>query len=216
MDISFGFLGIIGGLLCAVGDSLLDFKGAGNQKLGSKKMIDSKWLDMSFGRFDTSIILAAIGVPLYFLGFIAMRNQIALNDERLALIFFLVAMVGTTGGLFIHATVCLSPIIYKTLQEKVAFEVIDELINRIFKAVLVPFAVLFFCLVIGTSGIVIYAILTDVLSLSRWFIFLTPLSLMLIGWIFRLINKEIFADFPGIVMPSVGIAMIGLMAVLNG
>ena len=43
-------IGIIGGMLCAVADLLLDLKGDDNQKLGKMKVIDSKWREMSLGR----------------------------------------------------------------------------------------------------------------------------------------------------------------------
>ena len=44
-------IGIIGGMLCAVADLLLDLKGVDNQKLGKMRVIDSKWREMSHGRF---------------------------------------------------------------------------------------------------------------------------------------------------------------------
>lgn len=37
MNFTFGILGLIGGLLCAVGDMLFDLKGKDNQKLGALK-----------------------------------------------------------------------------------------------------------------------------------------------------------------------------------
>ena len=41
MEFIFGVLGIIGGLLCAVGDVLFDYKGRGSVKLGKHKYIES-------------------------------------------------------------------------------------------------------------------------------------------------------------------------------
>ena len=80
---------------------------------------------------------------------------------------------------------------------------------------LVPFLALWLLLVAGLSGIVIYAILAGILALPWWFILLTPLSLVIVGMLLRLINNKVFADLPGICMPSMGIGMIGLMAALN-
>ena len=42
-------IGIIGGLLCAAADLLLDLKGADNEKIGA--VIESKWLDMDHSQF---------------------------------------------------------------------------------------------------------------------------------------------------------------------
>lgn len=46
MDKVLANIGIIGGLLCAVADLLLDLKGSDNKKLGRLKVIDSKWVEM--------------------------------------------------------------------------------------------------------------------------------------------------------------------------
>ena len=43
MTFTFGFLGIIGGIICACGDILLDLKGKDNMKTGKYQIIDSKW-----------------------------------------------------------------------------------------------------------------------------------------------------------------------------
>ena len=59
-------IGIIGGMLCAVADLLLDLKGVDNQKLGKMRVIDSKWREMSHGRFVWSDIIAMIlSISLY-------------------------------------------------------------------------------------------------------------------------------------------------------
>ena len=41
----FSILGLIGGVLCAVGDILFDLKGKGNKKLGTSGNIDSTFSD---------------------------------------------------------------------------------------------------------------------------------------------------------------------------
>ena len=216
MDFTLGMLGFAGALICAVGDILLDFKGSDNKKIGYKMTIDSNWEKMSEWRFHVSIILAAIGVPLYFMGFVAMRNQLSAVNELLATAFIICAVIGTCGGFFIHATLCYNPIIYKTLKSKnIEFDIINEVIKKIFKAGIIPLIVMFSCLVFATSGIVIYAIISNILTLPKIFIIFTPISLMIIGMLFRLIDKKIFADLLGICMPTIGLGMIGLMAAIN-
>ncbi len=42
-----GIIGIIGGLLCATADLLLDLKGTKNKKLGKMGVIDSEWENMA-------------------------------------------------------------------------------------------------------------------------------------------------------------------------
>lgn len=64
MNLVFSIIGLIGGLLCCVGDILFDLKGKGNEKLETSKNIDSNWSKMSEWRFGLSIIFDMIGVIL--------------------------------------------------------------------------------------------------------------------------------------------------------
>jgi uncharacterized membrane protein len=73
---------------------------------------------MSLWRFKASIILASISIPLYYLGVIAMKNQLSRTSELSAHIFGIVTVVGMTGSVFIHASLCYISIIYKTLDKK--------------------------------------------------------------------------------------------------
>jgi hypothetical protein len=218
MSISFifGILGIIGGLLCAAGDILFDLKGSDNIKSGPSGMIDSNWLKMSEWRFRASIAAAALGAPLCVLGYLGMSRQLSLNSPALGTTFLIFAVIGSCGGFFIHAILCCNPIIRKTLTKSgVEDSAQFELFTKLFSAIIVPFIIMFCSLVILTSFIVIYAIITGYLIVPFVFVLLNPPGLMLIGWLFRLINKRLFCDLPGIIMPSVGIAMIGLMTAIS-
>jgi hypothetical protein len=203
-------------LLCAFGDILFDQKGRNNVKSGPAKIIDSNWQIMSEWRFSVSIFVAALGVPLYLLGFLGMANQLAQTDKTTATAFLIFSVIGASGGLFIHASACLMPIISKTLiKSGVNKDILETVCAKIYNAVKIPLFVMFFCLVAATSAVLIYAIIMSYLNVPFVFVILNPLGLILIGWLFRLINKRIFSDLPGIIMPSVGIAMIGLMTVLS-
>jgi len=206
----------MGGLLCAFGDILLDLKGKNNVKSGPARIIDSNWQIMSEWRFSVSILVAAIGVPLYLFSFLGMANQLAQSNKTVAMAFLVFSVVGASGGLFIHASVCFLPIISKTLTKNgINKDIVENVIAKIYKAVKIPLFVMFFSLVIATSAILIYAIIRSYLNVPSVFVILNPLGLTLIGWLFRLMNKKIFCDLPGIIMPSVGIAMIGLMTTLT-
>ena len=207
-DFILGIIGLCGGLLCAVADIFLDYKGAGNEKCGPGGIMDTNWNKMALWRFKGSIWVAAIAVPMYMMGLIAIYRQMALGNPALANVFGICAVIGSCSTIFIHATLCYLPIISKKLSaEKVSQDTIGNTIGALYKAIIVPFAVFWLLLVAGLSGIIIYAILSGALLLPWGFIFLTPLSLVLVGLILRLISKR-FADLPGICMPSIGIAMI--------
>jgi hypothetical protein len=215
-DLVLGLIGFCGGLLCAGADVLLDLKGAGNEKYGPGGVMDTNWKNMALWRFKASIWVAAVATPMYLMGCVALYRQIAQNDAILANVFGICAVIGSCGTLFIHATLCYFPIMSKTLSAKqVSQDTIGQTINTLYHAMLVPFLALWLLLVVGLSGIVAYAILTGALMLHGGFILLTPLCLVIVGVLLRLINRKAFADLPGICMPSIGLGMLGLMAAIS-
>ena len=140
----------------------------------------------------------------------------ALTQATVANVFGLCAVVGSCSTLFIHCTLCYLPIISKSLTaRKVPRDAIESAVLALYKAMIVPFLAFWLLLVVGLSGLVAYAILSGILALPGWFVWLTPFSLTVVGMLLRLMNKTVFADLPGICMPSLGIAMMGLMAALN-
>ncbi|MDR1184630.1 MAG: hypothetical protein LBK67_07520 [Coriobacteriales bacterium] len=216
VDFVLGIIGLFGGLLCAGADVLLDLKGKGNKKYGPGGVMDSNWEKMALWRFKASIWMAAVATPMYLMGCIALYRQIAQNDAILAGVFGICAVIGSCGTLFIHATLCYFPIINKTLSaQQVAQDTIGQTISTLYHAMLVPFLALWLLLVVGLSGIAAYAILTGALALHWGFILLTPLCLVVAGVLLRLINRRIFADLPGICMPSIGLGMLGLIAAIS-
>ena len=216
IDFMLGVIGLCGGLLCAVADIFLDLKGEGNEKYGPSGIMDSNWEKMSLWRFKASIWLAAVAVPMYLMGTVALYRQMALTQAAVANVFGICAVIGSCSTLFIHCTLCYLPIISKTLTaKKVSRDAIESTVLVLYKAMIVPFLAFWVLLVVGLSGLATYAILSGVLALPGWFVLLTPFSLTVVGALLRLVNKKVFADLPGICMPSLGIAMMGLMAALN-
>lgn len=190
-------------------------KGAGNKKLGKHKFMDSNWANMSEWRFKVSILLVAVGVPLYLLGATSMARQLADADLYFGLVFWVVMMVGSIGGFFIHAFLCCIPIIYKIMINRAGFELTEEVINRIYNAIKIPFFMMYTALV-GVSSIMLFiAKAMGYLYIPFIMLALTPLPLLIIGVLLRFIKNKWFHDLPGIIMPSVGLGMIGLLAMIN-
>jgi hypothetical protein len=215
-DFLLGIIGLCGGIVCAVADILLDYKGKGNKKYGPAGILDTNWEKMALWRFKVSIWAAAIAVPMYLMGCIALYNQLLRGSAAVAAVFGICAVIGGCGTMFIHATLCYFPIMTKTLSaERISPDIAGNTVNALYRAMIVPFLSFWLLLVAGLSGIVIYAILAGVLLLPLGFILLTPFCLVLTGLLLRLINRTIFADLPGICMPSIGMGMFGLMAALN-
>jgi len=61
---------------------------------------------------------------------------------------------------------------------------------------------------------VVVAILSGSLGVPKWMGLLNSIVFLLIGVIFRKINPNTFQDLPGIIMPSLGLAMIGVIGIV--
>lgn len=207
-------IGIIGGMLCAVADLLLDLKGSDNQKLGKMKIMDSKWEVMSHKRFVWSGILAMFAVPMYTCGFVALMLQLHKSKPELAIGMTIMFLCGAMGGFMIHTFLCLMPTIYQKIMKKNAFEMAEEVIEGVFRQIYVPFFVLYSMLVIFPALIVIILIVLGILELPLWCVILNPLAFQLIGLLFRATRLKIFIDAPSCCAASLGLAMYGVLALM--
>lgn len=215
MNLTLSIVGLIGGLLCAGADMLLDIKGKDNVKCGSKKILDSNWEKMPDWRFAASILVAMVAVPLYSMGVISLGNQIGAQHPALGTALRLSIFVGAMGGFFIHAFVCVIPVIYKEIMREKRFELADRVILRAFKTVRVPFGLLYLILMLIPASIVCYAIVTDILNVPLWFVLLNPVAFQLLGWLLRAVKKEWFCEVPSICMASLGLSMFGVIGIVN-
>lgn len=207
-------IGIIGGMLCAVADLLLDLKGYDNQKLGKMKIMDSKWEVMSHKRFVWSGILAMFAVPMYTCGFVALMLQLHKTKPELSIGMTIMFLCGAMGGFMIHTFLCLMPTIYQKIMKKNAFELAEEVIEGVFRQIYVPFFVLYSMLVIFPALIVIILIVLGILELPLWCVILNPLAFQLIGLLFRATRLKIFIDAPSCCAASLGLAMYGVLALM--
>jgi hypothetical protein len=205
----YGLMGILGGLLCAAGDILYDHRGPNNQTTGKYGIIETNWINMAHWRFTVSILLATIGVLLFFWCFIGLKNQLEIRSKKTAKVFWLFSSTGSLGALFIHASLCYLPIIYKTILAESNFELAEKVINNIYEAIMLPFFVLYGCLIFVPSIILIIAIIKNYINIPKWYVLFNPLVFLMLGIAFRKIDAIQSFGLPGI-MPSLGIAAMGL------
>ena len=207
-------VGIIGGMLCAVADLLLDLKGYDNKKLGKLKVIDSKWAEMSHGRFVWSDILAMFAVPMYTCGFVALMIQLHKVKAELSIGMTILFLCGAMGGFMIHTFLCMMPTIYQKIMKKDQYELAEDVIEGVFRQIYVPFFVLYCMLVIFPALIVMVLIGFGVIALPLWCIILNPLVFQLIGLLFRATGLKIFIDAPSCCAASLGLVMYGVLALM--
>lgn len=94
------------------------------------------------------------------------------------------------------------------------FSLADQTLEAFYKAVILPFLISYLIFMIVPMCVVI-AILTDCLAVSKWFALLNSLVFLVIGVALRKLKKEWFYNLPGIIMPSLGLAMLGLIGIVN-
>ena len=213
-NIIFGMLGIAGGILCAVGDMLFDLKGKGNEKLGTSGNIDSNWIKMPYWRFGVSILVAFFGDALIGFGFYSLVSQMNDVSSGMAAVTAVCSYVSVIAGFFIHTVLCIQPIIYKKIMETDNFKLADDTLEAYYKAVIPPFLIGYLFMLVAAICVVV-AILKGFLDVPKWFVLLNPFVFLLIGVGLRKIKPEWFYDLPGIVMPSLGMGMFGLIAIVN-
>ena len=214
MLLTFSVLGLIGGLLCCVGDILLDLKGPNNEKLGTSKNIDSNWIKMSDWRFGLSIALALIGDALVGLGFYSIGMQIADTHPVIGYLTIGFGYFGSMAGIFIHAFLCLQALIYRGALIHGSLQIADDILEKIYKQIMPTFFTGYISLMIPTIFVII-SIFNGALDVPKICVLLNPIVFLIIGLTCRKINPVKFQDLPGIIMPSLGLAMFGLIGILN-
>lgn len=210
----FSILGLLGGILCAVGDILFDLKGKGNRKLGTSGNIDSNWVNMPYWRFGASILVAFVGDTLIGFGFYSLMKQMEAAHGVLAALTGICGYVSVVAGFFVHTVLCIQPIFYKKIMETDQFALADEALEAYYKAVLPPFLIGYGFIFAGTVCVIV-AILTGALAVPAWFVLLNPFVFLLVGVGLRKASPERFYDLPGIVMPSLGMGMFGLIGIIS-
>lgn len=214
MYLLFSVLGLIGGLLCCAGDILFDLKGKGNQKLGTSKNIDSNWINMADWRFGLSIALAMIGDALIGLGFYSIGMQIAVTHPIIGYLTLGFGYFGSIAGVFIHAFLCIQALIYKGALLHSDLQIADDILEKIYNQIMPTFMIGYISLMIPTVLIII-AILNGALDVPKLCVLLNPIVFLIFGVTCRKIDPVRFQDLPGIIMPSFGLAMFGLIGILN-
>lgn len=213
MNLIFSILGLTGGILCAVGDILFDLKGKGNKKLGTSGNIDSNWSNMPYWRFGVSILVAFAGDALLGFGFLSLVNLLLPEYAGLAGVVAVCGYMSVIAGFFVHSVLCIQPIIYKRIMEEGQFELADAVLEKYYKAVLPPFLI-GYGFMLAAVVCVIIAILTGALEVPKWCALLNPFVFLLIGVGLRKAKPNVFYDLPGIILPSLGMGMFGLIGMI--
>lgn len=147
MNLILSIMGLVGGLLCCIGDVLFDLKGHGNEKLGTSKNIDSNWSKMAEWRFGLSILCTMIVIILIGFGFYAIADMIRGNNLLLSNLILITGFIGCVGGLFVHSMLCVQAVIYKRITNngKDNYDIANNTLKGFYKAIYPPLFLILYC-----------------------------------------------------------------------
>lgn len=148
-------------------------------------------------------------------GFYSIADMIRDNNILLSNLFLIIVFIRCVGGLFIHSMLCVQAIIYKRITDngKKNFENADYTLEGYYKAILPPF-ILLYGVLMTTDICIIIAVLNGSLGVPKWMALLNSIVFLIISVLFRKINPNKFQDLPGIIMPSLGLAMTGVIGIV--
>lgn len=145
----FAFVGMLGGFLCSVADYFLEYLGAlPNETIGAYGVVETAWASMAAWRFPASIWIAAVTVPMYVMGFLAIARQMRATHEKIGKLFGASALLGSLGGLFIHIMLCVLPVAYRYLVANASRELAVGTIDAMVGSFIVPFYAYYVFLII--------------------------------------------------------------------
>lgn len=155
------------------------------------------------------------GVILVGFGFYAIGYMIRENDIILSNLILITGFIGCVGGLFVHSLLCLQAVIYKRITDngKSNFELADNTLEGFYKAIMFPFFLAYIILMIADICIAV-AVLNGSLGVPKWMALLNSIIFLIIGVLFRKASSDKFQDLPGIIMPSLGLAMVGVIGIV--
>ena len=202
-----------------ISDWLAGALGEGNTKNG---LIESNWFTMASWRFEVSLIVAAVGACLFFLGMKAMiqivgvsQKKMDYQDALMGRLFSIGAVTACVSEFFIHVVMVIMPILYKELYETSLMGAdIIFIEERFFHALAVPYYAFFFLPMILISVSFGYMILTGRFRITNLFLLLNPLVMYGLSFVFKMIRVVPVADF-GVALVSFGYVLVFLGGILQ-
>lgn len=150
------------------------------------------------------------GVILIGFGFYDIADMIRENNLLLSNLILITGFIGCVGGLL-----CVQAVIYKRITNngKDNYDIADNTLEGFYKAIYPPFF-LSYIVLMSTDMCIMIAVLNDSLGVPKLMALLNLIVFLIIGVLFRKINSNKFQDLPGIIMPSLGLAMIGVIGIV--
>lgn len=153
----FAVIAAIAGFCYSIADYLLEYLPHVSETLDKFGVVESAWTDMSSGRFGVSLFMSAILTPFFVAGYVCIYRQIKNSSPKLSNAFVITALIGGLGDFFIHAILCIMPIVYKSVYslegQGAAVHVLEDMTGSF----IIPFYVYFAFIFVGYILWFVYA-----------------------------------------------------------
>ena len=213
---AFAITGIIGSIICAIGDFFLyRCQGTDSVRIGEAKKIESNWEKAPASDFIISGALASISIPLYYLGFVAFAHQIALQNKALGIAYFIVISIGAMGGVGFHLNACFMPLIYKSIiKNNGSLKMVEDVYSIMSKATGVSAFLTYLILIFVNSIWVWIVIFSGIVAVPKVMCLLTPLMFLVTGILLSKCSK-LFHTFPLALTNTLGLGGIAVIALIS-
>lgn len=211
MNIVFAVIGLLAGCAYCYACHLLAVYREPDEVSGPLNMIHSAWATMPDLNIEISILLALASSIGFAFGLVSMANMISEASPSFAVLLKGCAAVSSVGLFLCHAVWCVLIILYQKLEDKSNMDsILFELIESFRLPVCFVAVIALFCTSIVTACNIVFGYI----NVPVVFALGNPLITMLIGYGLYKFRPDKFREVPMIYMPGLGIALLGLEALL--
>jgi len=204
-----GILGIISSLLAALADvPLVNPKEKYDQIPGKHPV--KWWQDVTDKRFELSFWLSFLGQPGTYLVMWMLAVLIGKNSVGLGLALKINTFIGCYTGLLCHVVYCMKPLLYRRLYKKLDDKEVEETFSALDMVSKVPMTIGFATLWLGSTVIVVSAIINGALAVPKICLLLNPVPSTLVLLILKKCNVRIIGAL------GVGFMMFSILLMIAG
>ncbi len=204
-----GIIGLISSFVAALADvPLVNPKEKYNQIPGKHPV--KWWQDVTDKRFKLSFWLSFLGQPGTYLVMWMLAVLIEKNSTGLGMALKVNTFIGCYTGLLCHVVFCMKPLLYRKLYKKLDDKEIEEAFGALDKVSQIPLIIGFVTLWLGTTIIVVSAIISGALVVPTICLLLNPVPSTIILLILKKCNVRIIGAL------GVGFMMFSVLLIIAG
>ena len=211
MNIVFAVIGLLAGCAYCYACHLLAVYREPDEVSGPMNMIHSAWATIPDLNIGISILLALAASIGYAIGLVSMANMISEASPSFAVLLKGCASVSSVGLFLCHSVWCVMIILYQKLEDK---SNMDSILYELIESFRIPVSAIAVISLLCTSVVAACNIVFGYINVPIIFALGNPLITMAVGYGLCKFRPDKFRELPMIYMPGLGIALLGLEALL--